>query len=133
MGHNFVLQIDDDHFITENQKMITRKKDLSSYFMAVHDAFKALKLLENMEISGETFPRYIILDLRMPGMHGIEFLEAFDNRFPIKKYETEVIIASSHISPEELERINFYSFVSDYIIKPIPENFIENLINGKNG
>ncbi len=131
--HNFVLQIDDDNFVTENQRMIAMKKDLSSYFMTIHDAVRALKLLENMEINGETFPRYIILDLKMPGMHGIEFLEAFDNRFPRKKYETEVIVASSHISPKELNTINHYLFVTDCITKPIPEDYVEKLINGVNG
>ncbi len=130
MQHNFVLQIDDDPFVTENQKMIARKKDLSNYFMAVQDAVKALKLLENMKLNGQIFPRYIILDLRMPGMHGIEFLEEFDNRFPNKKYETEVIIASSRVSPEEMEKIQNYLFVTDFIVKPIPEYFLEHLING---
>ena len=130
MQHNLVLQIDDDHFVTETQKMIAMKKDLSRYFMAVHDAIKALKMLENMELNGETFPRYIILDLKMPGMHGIEFLEAFDNRFPQKKFETQVIVASSRISSEELKKIRNYLFVTDYIIKPIPEYYVENLING---
>ena len=121
MEHNFVLQIDDDRFVTENQEMIAMKKDLTRYFSTVHDGIKALKLLENMKINGETFPRYIILDLKMPNMHGIEFLEAFDIRFPQKKYETEVIVASSRISPSELKEINKYQFVTDYIIKPIPE------------
>ncbi len=133
MKHNFVLQIDDDHFITENQKMLARKKELSMYFTALHDAYKALKLLENMELNGETFPRYIILDLKMPGMHGLEFLEAFENRFPSKKFETQVIVASSHISENDLGKIKKYTFVTDYIIKPIPENYIEGLINGTIG
>ena len=133
MKHNFVLQIDDDHFITENQKMLARKNELSMYFTALHDARKALKLLENMELNGETFPRYIILDLKMPGMHGLEFLEAFENRFPLKKYETQIIIASSRISDDDLSTIKNYQFVTDYIIKPIPEHFIEDLINGTIG
>ncbi len=133
MEHNFVLQIDDDHFVTENQRMIAMKKDILKYFSAIHDAVKALNLLENLKSNHKTFPRYIILDLKMPGMHGLEFLEAFDHQFPMKKHETEVIIASSRITQEDFRQIKKYNFVSDYIIKPIPENYIENLINGVNG
>ncbi|HYW94190.1 MAG TPA: response regulator [Bacteroidales bacterium] len=133
MEHNFVMQIDDDHFVIENQKRLAVKNDHSKYFTAIHDAFKALKLLENIEICGDSFPRYIILDLRMPNMHGIEFLEAFENRFPQKKYETQIIIASSRISPDDFKQINKYNFVTDYIIKPIPAHYIENLINGMIG
>ena len=126
--YNYVIQIDDDDFLTEQQKLIIQKKNLSRYFDTVNKAKIALDKLRKLQEKGEKFPRYIVLDLNMPNMNGFEFIEAFYDNFYRQSGDTEFIIASSSGSVSNRLRARKYPIVKDYIVKPIPGNYIESLI-----
>lgn len=72
------------------------------------DGFEALDLLEAEKVHVAT------LDLRMPGMNGIEVLEQIKNRFP----EVEVVILTAYESVETAKQALRLG-ACDYLNKPI--------------
>ena len=126
--YNYVIQIDDDDFLTQQQKLIMEKKNLSKYFDTMNKAKKALEKFRKLQLKGKKLPRYIVLDLNMPNMNGFEFIEAFYDNFYKDSGDTEFIIASSSGSFSNRLRARKYPIVKEYIVKPIPGNYIENLI-----
>ncbi len=130
--YNYVIQIDDDDFLTGYQKTIIDKKNLGRYFDTINKGKKALKKLDRIKTRGLTFPRYIILDLNLPNMTGFEFLEAFYQRFYQESEKTEFIIASNSGSITNRLKAKQYPIIKEYIVKPLPSHYIESLITSKN-
>ncbi len=83
------------------------------------------KLTENIN-QGCRLPDLIFLDLNMPVMDGWEFLQAFSEL----KYENEisVIILTSSINPEDVERAKKFSVVKGFLSKPLTSDKLEDVI-----
>lgn len=69
---------------------------------------------EAYEIIKVSLPEIILLDMRMPGMGGMKFLEILKEQFP----QIKVIIVSGH-SDFEYMRQALQCGASDYLLKPI--------------
>lgn len=65
-----ILIVEDEHSLSEAYQMILRKSGYTVY--AAYDGEEAL------EVAAEHPPTLILLDLRMPRMDGIEFLERYN-------------------------------------------------------
>jgi CheY-like chemotaxis protein len=130
MAYNQVMMVDDDVLALELHQMIIGWEGLhQQYFITKENGLEAIKYLETIaESENEQFPRYILLDLNMPEMDGMEFLQEFENRFPFKKDEAEIIILTSSIRKKDKEDAFKYESVKDYIIKPVPEDYVKSLI-----
>jgi CheY-like chemotaxis protein len=119
-----VLLIDDneiDNFI--NERMIT-----SSHFAEVvivkNSADAALDYLKTIT-SVQDFPQVIFLDLNMPIKDGFEFMvefEAFSEEF---KNASKIVVLSSSISPDDINRASTNPHVSKYVNKPLSEKYLD--------
>jgi CheY-like chemotaxis protein len=122
-----VLLIDDndiDNFI--NERMITTNY-FSSQVVVKNSGEAALKyLLDNAE--NENFlPQLIFLDLNMPVMDGFAFLAEFE-KLPQKiRSNSKIVVLSSSISPEDIDRASTNVFVVKYINKPLNEKYLSAL------
>jgi response regulator RpfG family c-di-GMP phosphodiesterase len=66
----------------------------------------------------------LFLDINMPTMSGWEFLEQFDKLDEKIKRRYEIYILSSSINPRDREQARLCNHVKDYMIKPVPEDFL---------
>jgi CheY-like chemotaxis protein len=74
-------------------------------------------------------PQLIFLDLNMPVMGGWEFLDHF-NSPEFSEFNTiKVVVLSSTIDPEDLEKAKQYPMVIDFLSKPITRSMLEYLKN----
>lgn len=121
--------VDDDTFTNELATMVINWSDFSAHFCVKENANEALQYLnEAYNQDSYTFPDYILLDLNMPEMSGFEFIRQFESTFPDKKDKTHFIITTSSIlNKDKKEALSFYSVI-DYLVKPIPGDYIEKLI-----
>ena len=124
------MMVDDDTFTNELASMVLNWSACSSHFCVREHAGLALQDLEELyEDNSEKFPDYILLDLNMPEMNGFDFIKEFECRFPKKKDKTHFIITTSSILNKDRTEALSFGCVVDYIVKPIPGNYIENLIS----
>ncbi len=119
-----VLLIDDndiDNFI--NERMITTNL-FSKQVIVKNSGESALKYLKENENEIENLPQVIFLDLNMPVMDGFAFLLEFEKLSEKARNMCKVIVLSSSISPEDINRASTNPFVVKYVNKPLNEKYL---------
>lgn len=129
MHKNNVLIIDDDSYTIELYNMIVEWSEYKKNITTELSALKAMDYLKEMnENHQEKFPDYILLDLRMPEMHGFDFIRTFEDSFPERKNSTSFVITTSSVIKKEKEEASQFTGVKDYLVKPIPADYLEKLV-----
>ena len=119
-----VLLIDDndiDNFI--NERMITTNH-FSKAVTVKNSGEAALQFLRD-NTDKDILPEVIFLDLNMPVMDGFAFLIEFEKLPDPVKNNCKVIVLSSSISPEDINRASTNPFVVKYVNKPLNERYLE--------
>ncbi|MES2559338.1 MAG: response regulator [Bacteroidota bacterium] len=108
-----ILLIDDDIVDIMNMKRIFIQKKFQHPLYIAHNGEEALHMLNHQQIP---LPHVILLDLNMPKMGGIEFLEII-RKHPVYKNIHVVVLTTSD---EEADKIRARQHgISDYILKPL--------------
>lgn len=127
-----ILCIDDDPITLMLCKMVITKASFSNEIATAKNGEEALKYFNTLKQtnSNSNFkkqPQLIFLDLNMPVMGGWEFLDSFRTSDYSDYNDTKVIILSSTIDPEDLEKSKKYPMVIDFLSKPISKEMLEYL------
>jgi CheY-like chemotaxis protein len=72
-------------------------------------------------------PDVIFLDLNMPVYSGWDFMSSFAKIYPRLKKSIAIYVLSSSIDPEDVDKSKKYSFVKDFIVKPIEKQTLVDL------
>ena len=119
-----VLLIDDneiDNFI--NERMIT-----SSHFAekveVKNSADAALDFLRSLK-ADSIIPEVIFLDLNMPVKDGFQFLAEFDQLPEFIRSSSKIVVLSSSISPEDINKASTNPYVIKYVNKPLSDKYLE--------
>ena len=109
--------IDDDPIFVFGAKRMMELADFCNSFMIFKNGKEAINALAPLLISGKNIPEIILLDINMPIMDGWEFLDEF-TQIETHKLIT-IYVVSSSIDPADMNRVDNYKSVTNYIIKPI--------------
>jgi CheY-like chemotaxis protein len=125
-----ILLIDDDPITLMLCKMVIKKASFSNEIATSKNGEEALQYFDTLKQidSNNEFkkqPQLIFLDLNMPVMGGWEFLDSFSTSDYADYNKTKVIILSSTIDPEDLEKSKKYPMVIDFLSKPISKEMLE--------
>ena len=99
-----MLVDDEERFLTTTQKLLNKKG---------YDVLTAPSGLEALEILEKKIIHVVVLDVKMPGMDGIETLKQIKSRFPL----VEVIMLTGHATVESAVD-GLKSGATDYLMKP---------------
>ncbi len=119
-----LLVVDDDgifHYILKTQ---IRKTNLFEATYIDDSAFFEKYLTDVLESIEET-PDVIFLDLNMQGLNGWDMLKITERFYPLFRKQVTVYITTGSIDPEDRTRALKYSFVQDFVSKPVNNLFIE--------
>jgi CheY-like chemotaxis protein len=125
-----ILFVDDDPITLMLCKMVISKALFSKEIVTAKNGeealiyFNTLKQI-NSDSKLKSHPQLIFLDLNMPVMGGWEFLDSFSTADYSDYNKTKVIILSSTIDPEDLEKSKKYPMVIDFLSKPISKEMLE--------
>ena len=118
-----VLIVDDDEVDRYILKRLVKKSGLDLTIFEKIDGKDALEFFEDYEENRKKYPEsyppiLIFLDINMPRINGIEFLEKFAKLREFIQIDSCVIIMlSSSEREEDKEKIMAYDFVKDYVVK----------------
>jgi CheY-like chemotaxis protein len=126
-----ILCVDDDPITLMLCKRVISKAQFSKEIDSANNGEQAIeyldKLLFELKINNSVqLPQLIFLDLNMPVMNGWEFLETFSR----KKYsdvfsQTKIIVLSSTIDPNDIEKAKSYTMVIRFLSKPITTGMLD--------
>ena len=108
-----ILLVEDDKVDIMTVKRALEEINVTNQLDTAHNGEEALKHLRNTKIE---IPCLILLDLNMPLMNGIEFLEVVKKDEKLKKIPVVVLTTSK----EDQDKIDSYNLgVAGYMIKPV--------------
>ncbi len=114
-----IFLIDDDPTFVFLATKTIEASNFATNIKVFGDGLEAIDYLTEIKDQPELFPHIIFLDLNMPVMDGWSFLEEYALLQPKLGKKIEIYIASSTISPHDIERAKSISLVSYFIIKPL--------------
>ncbi len=118
-----ILLVEDDEVDVMNVRRAFEKAHVSNPLYVAGNGLEALDMLRGTSIPQER--RLVLLDLNMPKMNGIEFLEAL--RADPALSSTPVVVLTT--SNDDQDKIDAYNFnVAGYLLKPVTfSNFCERM------
>ncbi|MFO7600281.1 MAG: response regulator [Candidatus Desulfacyla sp.] len=99
-----MLVDDEERFLSTTKKLLARKG---------YEVLTAASGLEALQILASQTVHVVILDVKMPGMDGMETLQEIKRRFPL----VEVIMLTGHATVESAVE-GLKSGATDYLVKP---------------
>ncbi|WP_028315658.1 response regulator [Desulfatibacillum aliphaticivorans] len=103
-----MLVDDEERFLETTKKLLTK---------AGYEALTASSGEESLELLGMHTVHVVVLDVKMPGMDGLETLKKIKTLYPL----TEVIMLTGHATVEDAVD-GMKSGASDYVMKPCDIN-----------
>ena len=118
--HRPILLVEDDMVDILTVERAMAEIGLNNPLQVVANGMEALEYLDNRE---NEVPCMILLDLNMPRMTGLEFLQELESRREIKKFP--VIVLTTSNENRDVSR-SFQYGVAGYIVKPLDyKQFVE--------
>jgi CheY-like chemotaxis protein len=118
-----ILLVEDDEVDVMNVRRAFERNNVSNPLYVAGNGLEALALLRDGTVPRER--RLILLDLNMPKMNGIEFLQAL--RADADLASTPVVVLTT--SNDDQDKIDAYNLnVAGYLLKPVTfSNFCERM------
>jgi CheY-like chemotaxis protein len=123
----YIMLIDDDEDDNYFHAKAIKKNNPENVVIIQNSGIKALEYLKS---GTEMAPRpsLIFLDINMPRMNGWEFLNAYNLLTREKQSEAIIIMLTTSQNLADRARANSWSFVFDYISKPLTELMMDDII-----
>jgi CheY-like chemotaxis protein len=121
-----VLLVDDDDTTNFLNEQLLKRLGVVDRVLVARNGEEALMVLaEACGSTGKTCPVLILLDINMPVMNGIEFLEAYQPQLPARPIIVVALTTTSH--PADIARLHELSIAS-IITKPLTKNKVDTIL-----
>jgi len=123
-----IFMIDDDEDALEIYSMLIEKSGYSDFFITYSSGVDALQALQEIHSANKKFPSYILLDLNMPELGGVDFVKEYEQKFYANYPSTEIMILTSSVREKDNEEALQYESVSKFISKPLSKEKLIQLL-----
>jgi CheY-like chemotaxis protein len=123
-----VLLVDDDATTNYLNESLLRSLGVADHFAVAHDGLEALTLLEKQgEPPSSSNPSLILLDVNMPGLNGMEFLEAYQRLPQVFRDGIIIVVLATSMNSQDLARLNELP-IAGLASKPLTEEKINTIL-----
>jgi CheY-like chemotaxis protein len=110
-----VLLVDDDSTNNFLNELLLKNLGVTDQLLVAENGTEALALLAR---EADAPPTLILLDVNMPGMNGIEFLEAYQQLPAARRAATVVLVLTTSLAARDLGRLDELA-IAGLVSKPL--------------
>ncbi|OGU30183.1 MAG: hypothetical protein A2057_05810 [Ignavibacteria bacterium GWA2_35_9] len=123
-----VMLVDDDHNDNFFHEREIKKTNPTIIVIKKNTGLEALEYLQSKKENIDMLPDLIFLDINMPGMNGWDFLQEYERLDKELQSRVIIIMLTTSDNDDDVARAKAWSFVSDYITKPLTEEIMVGII-----
>ncbi len=120
-----VLLIDDNEIDNLINERIISSSNFSESCVVKTSTDAAIEYLNSLSGQIDLLPQIIFLDLNMPVKDGFVFLDLFTTIDEKTKNHCKIVVLSSSISPDDINKASANPHVIRYLNKPLSEKYLE--------
>ncbi|MGI4832641.1 MAG: response regulator [Janthinobacterium lividum] len=120
-----VLLVDDDSTNNFLNELLLKSLDVTERVLVAESGTDALGLLEQTPDPDE--PALILLDVNMPGLNGIQFLEAYQHLPQAQRRATVVIMLTTTMDARDLVRLDELN-IAGLVSKPLTKEKVDSIL-----
>ena len=123
-----VMMIDDDSDALEIYRLLVEKTDYAPFFITYSSVATALSYLNECIERQQPLPKYILLDLNMPGQGGLDFIRSYEAQYGSDVHDTTIMILTSSVRDSEHQEALKYQSVTKVVSKPLSKQLLVDLL-----
>jgi CheY-like chemotaxis protein len=120
-----VLLVDDDTTNNFLNELLFQSLGVTERLLVAENGTEALDIIERQ--TGPDEPSLILLDVSMPGMNGIQFLEAYKRLPHSQRSATVIIMLTTTMDARDLARLEELN-IAGLVSKPLTKEKIEHIL-----
>lgn len=125
---NKVLIIDDDEINNFVCYKVMNKHDFAEEVKTLLSGHEGLTYIKDLLAAEQAeLPDLILLDINMPVMNGWAFLEEYQKLIPDFSKHPILLMLSSSVYEEDIEKAREHPEVQDYITKPLNQKVLDEI------
>lgn len=122
---NSVLLVDDDPTNNFLNERLLKRLDIANQILVAENGQEALAVLQQANAASP--PTLILLDLQMPIMNGLEFLEAYQQLSPARQRATAVVVLTTSMDVRDLAHFDALP-IAGRINKPLTPEKLDTVL-----
>ncbi len=123
-----VLLVDDDPLTNDLTERLLKHLGVADQYLAATDGVEALAVLEHLSANANpSSPVLVLLDVKMPGMDGMAFVDAYQHLPAAQQQAVVIIMHTTSMSSVDLGRIESLP-IAGLVSKPLTKEKLDTIL-----